>query len=57
MSGNRTASEWNLLKEQFQALVRESDNNIEDILDVEFCRRFSEVINLAAKLDNFDRDE
>ena len=56
MSGNRAASEWNLLKEQFQALVRESDNNIEDILDAEFCRRFSEVINLAAKLDNFDRD-
>ena len=56
MSGNRAVSEWNLLKEQFQALVRESDNNIEDIFDVEFCRRFSEVINLAAKLDNFDRD-
>ena len=57
MSGNRAASEWNLLKEQFQALVGKSDNNIEDILDAEFCRRFSEVINLAAKLDNFDRDE
>lgn len=55
MFGNRAASEWNLLKEQFHALVRESDN-IEDIFDAEFRRRFSEVINLAAKLDNFDRD-
>ena len=49
MSGNRAASEWNLLKEQFQALVREFENNIEDIFDVEFCRRFSEVINLSGQ--------
>ena len=56
MFDDRAASEWNLLKEQFHALVRESDNNIEDIFDAEFRRRFSEVINLAAKLDNFDRD-
>jgi hypothetical protein len=56
MFDNRAASEWNLLKEQFHTLVRESDNNIEDIFDTEFRRRFSEVINLAAKLDNFDRD-
>lgn len=56
MSGNHAVSEWNLLREQFHALVREPDNNIEDILDAEFCRRFSEVINLAAKPDNFDRD-
>ena len=57
MSGNRAVSEWNLLREQFHALVREPDNNIEDIFDVEFRRRFSEVINLVAKLDNgTDRD-
>ena len=56
MSGNHAVSEWNLLREQFHALVREGSDNIEDILDVEFRRRFSEVINLAAKLDNFDRD-
>jgi hypothetical protein len=55
MFDNRAASEWNLLKDQFHALVREPDN-IEDILDAEFRRRFSEVINLAAKPDNFDRD-
>ena len=56
MFDNRAASEWNLLKDQFHALVREPDN-IEDILDAEFRRRFSEVINLAAKLDNrTDRD-
>lgn len=57
MSGNHAVSEWNLLREQFHALVREGSDNIEDILDAEFRRRFSEVINLAAKLDNFDRDE
>ena len=56
MSGNHAVSEWNLLREQFHALVREGSDNIEDILDAEFRRRFSEVINLAAKLDNFDRD-
>jgi hypothetical protein len=56
MSGNHAVSEWNLLTDQFHALVREGSDNIEDILDAEFRRRFSEVINLAAKLDNFDRD-
>ena len=56
MSGNHAVSEWNLLREQFHALVREGSDNIEDILDAEFRRRFSEVINLAAKLNNFDRD-
>ncbi|MFY9784214.1 MAG: hypothetical protein WA756_22845 [Pseudolabrys sp.] len=56
MSGNHAVSEWNLLREQFHALVREGSDNIEDILDAEFRRRFSEVINLAAKPDNFDRD-
>ena len=57
MSGNHAVSEWNLLREQFHALVREGSDNIEDILDAEFRRRFSELINLAAKLDNrTDRD-
>lgn len=56
MSGNHAVSEWNLLREQFHALVREGSDNIEDILDAEFRRRFSAVINLAAKLNNFDRD-
>jgi hypothetical protein len=39
MSGDRTVSEWNLVREQFHALVRENSDNIEDILDVEFRRR------------------
>ena len=56
MSDDPKLNEWNLLREQFHALVREGSDNIEDILDVEFRRRFSEVINLAAKLDNFDLD-
>ena len=57
MFGNPAVSEWNLLREQFHALVREGSDNNEDIFDAEFRRRFSEVINLAAKLDNrADRD-
>jgi hypothetical protein len=51
MSGDRTVSEWNLVREQFHALVRENSDNIEDILDVEFRRRVSELVNLAAKSD------
>jgi len=55
MFDDRAASEWEFTERAISRL-RESDNNIEDILDAEFRRRFSEVINLAAKLDNFDRD-
>jgi len=47
MSGNPKANEWNLLKEQFDALVHEhsADPDIETIFDVEFRRRFSELIS------------
>ena len=54
MFGNRAASEWNLLREQFHALVREP-TILKTFLMQNFVAAFSEVIN-AAKLDNFDRD-
>ena len=40
--------EWNLLKEQFQALVRERSDDIEDIFDMQFRGRFSELIYQSA---------
>lgn len=41
--------EWNLLKEQFHTLVRERSDNIEDIFDMQFRGRFSELIYQAAQ--------
>jgi hypothetical protein len=49
MSIDRGLNEWNLLREQFHALVRERSDNIEDIFDVEFRRRFAELINQTAQ--------
>jgi hypothetical protein len=34
MSSDSKLSEWNLLLDQFQALVREGSDSIEDIFDV-----------------------
>ena len=49
MSGDPKLNEWNLLKDQFHALVREDSDSIEDILDAQFRRRFSEMVNRAAE--------
>ena len=60
MSSDSKLSEWNLLLDQFQALVREGSDSIEDIFDVQFRHRFSGVIDQAAGLDWRrwdDRDE
>jgi hypothetical protein len=41
-------NEWTLLKHQFEALVddeRVGADSIEEIFDVEFRRRFAELIN------------
>lgn len=43
MSGDPKLNEWNLLKDQFHALVHEGSDSIEDILDAQFRRRFSEM--------------
>ena len=48
MSGDSKLSEWIA---EFQALVREGSDSIEDIFDVQFRHRFSGVIDQAAGLD------
>ena len=60
MSGDAELNEWNLLLNQFHALVRKGSDSIEDIFDVQFRHRFSGVIDQAAGLDWRrwdDRDE
>ena len=45
-------NEWNLLKHQFDALADEESvgpDSIETIFDMEFRRRFSELINQSAR--------
>jgi hypothetical protein len=52
MSEDHTPNEWNLLKEQFDALVREGSDNGENIFDGQFRTRFSELIYQAAGFEN-----
>jgi hypothetical protein len=51
MSSDSKLSEWNLLLDQFQALVREGSDSIEDIFDVQFRLRFSKLIDQAVEVD------
>ena len=51
MSSDPKLSEWNLLLDQFQALVREGSDSIEDIFDVQFRLRFSKLIHQAVEAD------
>jgi hypothetical protein len=47
MPNDPKTNEWNLLKQQFDALLHDenvSADSIEEILDVEFRRRFTELI-------------
>src|SRR5262245_46875129 len=37
-------SEWKLLQSQFDALVRDRPDNIDDILDAQFCGRLGQLI-------------
>jgi hypothetical protein len=51
MPGDPKPNEWNSLKEQFDALVHDESvgaDSIEKIFDVQFCRRFAELLNRAA---------
>ena len=47
------ANEWDLVKRQFDALVNDESvgcaESIEEILDVQFRRRFGELINQTAQ--------
>ena len=51
MSSDPKLSEWNLLLGQFQALVREDSNCIEDIFDIQFRLRFRKLIAQAVEAD------
>ena len=48
-SGDGELNEWNLLLNQFHALVRKGSDSIEDIFDAQFSHRFSGVIDQAAR--------
>ena len=48
MSGDAELNEWNLLLNQFHALVRKSSDSSEVIFDIQFRHRFSRVIAQAA---------
>jgi len=52
MSGDPTKDEWNLVREQFDALVRERSDNIEDVLDALFRNRVSELIAQATERES-----
>jgi hypothetical protein len=45
------SNEWDLLKRQFDALVHDESGveSIEKIFDVQFSRRFTELINQTAE--------
>ena len=55
-SSDPKLNEWNLLRDKFQALVREGSDSIEDIFDAQFRCRFSELINRVAEPENPDPD-
>ncbi len=51
MPGGRKPNEWSSLKDQFDALVHDESvgaDSIEKIFDVQFRRRFAELLNRAA---------
>src|SRR5262245_16785000 len=52
MSDDHTPNEWNLLKEQFHALMREGSDNGENIFDAQFRTRFGELIYQSAGFEN-----
>jgi hypothetical protein len=44
---NTQVDDWTLVREKFEALVRERSDNIDDLLDAQFCNRFSQLITHA----------
>jgi hypothetical protein len=48
MSGDAELNEWNLLLNQFHALVRKGSDSSEVIFDAQFRHRFGRVIDQAA---------
>ncbi|MGA7334221.1 MAG: hypothetical protein WBX77_21190 [Pseudolabrys sp.] len=52
-------NEWNLLKQQFDALADEESpdaDSLEEIFDMEFRRRFGELINQTREPSTQNRD-
>jgi hypothetical protein len=49
-------NEWNLLKHQLDALAPSVDADIEKIFDMEFRRRFGELINRVRERSTQTRD-
>ena len=52
-------NEWSLLERQFDALAHEKGvgpDSVEEIFDMEFRRRFSELINRTRGLSTQNRD-
>ena len=52
-------NEWSLLERQFDALAHEKGvgpDSVEEIFDMEFRRRFSELINRTRGLSTLNRD-
>jgi hypothetical protein len=52
MEASMPSNEWDLLKRQFDALVHDESvaaDSIEGILDMQFRRRFSELITQTAR--------
>jgi hypothetical protein len=52
VSSDRELNEWRLLRDQFCTLVCGGSDDIEEILDVHFRRRLSELIDRAAARKN-----
>ena len=49
MSSDPAVNEWTLVRDQFDALVRQRADNIEDVLDALFRSRFTQLITHAAE--------
>ena len=50
-------NEWASLRDEFNAMVRESADTIEDLLDEQFRRRFGELMYRTARARRRDRSE
>jgi hypothetical protein len=55
-SRDAKANDWASLRDQFNAVMREGADSIEDMLDEQFRRRFSELIYRTARARRGSRD-
>jgi hypothetical protein len=44
---NTQVDDWTLVRQKFEALVRERSDNIDDLLDDRFCKRFGQLVTHA----------